>query len=152
MECLSILYIKATMVSVCVGSAWKILPVTARSLWSLYCKRRRKPPLNPSHHSTKRASHPSHRPSIFCLLLALPMSPHGISSIPPSFSPSHHPSTESLTLQLSARVGVVGGWRGGFFFQAVFGVESGQSMSTWIVDFPCKFYLGVGGRIYFPFS
>jgi hypothetical protein len=28
-----ILYIKAT-VSVCVGSAWKILPVTARSLWS----------------------------------------------------------------------------------------------------------------------
>jgi len=30
----NILYIKATMVSVCVGSAWKILPVTARSLWS----------------------------------------------------------------------------------------------------------------------
>jgi len=30
----SILYIKTTMVSVCVGSAWKILPVTARSLWS----------------------------------------------------------------------------------------------------------------------
>ncbi len=30
----SILYIKATVVSVCVGSAWKILPVTARSLWS----------------------------------------------------------------------------------------------------------------------
>jgi len=30
-----ILYIKATMVvSVCVGNAWKILPVTARSLWS----------------------------------------------------------------------------------------------------------------------
>jgi hypothetical protein len=29
-----ILYIKAT-VSVCVGSAWKILPVTARSLWCL---------------------------------------------------------------------------------------------------------------------
>jgi hypothetical protein len=30
---LTIIYIKATMVSVCVGSAWKILPVTARSLW-----------------------------------------------------------------------------------------------------------------------
>jgi hypothetical protein len=29
-----ILYIKATLVSVCVGSAWKILSVTARSLWS----------------------------------------------------------------------------------------------------------------------
>jgi hypothetical protein len=34
-----ILYIKANMVSVCLcgqklGSAWKILPVTARSLWS----------------------------------------------------------------------------------------------------------------------
>jgi len=30
-----ILNIKATMVvSVCVGSAWKILPITARSLWS----------------------------------------------------------------------------------------------------------------------
>jgi hypothetical protein len=28
--------IKATMVSVCVGSAWKILPVTTRSLWSWY--------------------------------------------------------------------------------------------------------------------
>jgi hypothetical protein len=32
-QVLSILYIKATVVSVCVGSAWKILPVTARSLW-----------------------------------------------------------------------------------------------------------------------
>jgi hypothetical protein len=52
---------------------------------------------------------------------------------------AHHPSTESLTLQLSTRVGVVGGWREGFFFQSVFGVESGQSMSTWTVDFPCKF-------------
>jgi len=32
----SILYIKATVVmSVCVGSAWKILSVTARSLWRL---------------------------------------------------------------------------------------------------------------------
>jgi hypothetical protein len=30
----SILYIKATVVSVCVGSAWKILSVTARSLWN----------------------------------------------------------------------------------------------------------------------
>jgi hypothetical protein len=30
----NILYIKATVVSVCVGSAWKILPVTTRSLWS----------------------------------------------------------------------------------------------------------------------
>jgi hypothetical protein len=29
-----ILYIKVTMY-VCVGSAWKILPVTARSLWSV---------------------------------------------------------------------------------------------------------------------
>jgi hypothetical protein len=39
----------------------------------------------------------------------------------PRLPAAHHPSTESLTLQLSARVGVVGGWRGGFFFQAVFG-------------------------------
>ncbi len=31
------------------------------------------------------ASHPSRRPFIFCLLLALPMSPRGISSIPSSF-------------------------------------------------------------------
>jgi hypothetical protein len=53
-------------------------------------------------------------------------------------------SLESLTLQLSAWVRVVGSWRRGFFFQAVFGVESGQSMSTWTVNFPCKFYLGVG--------
>ncbi len=30
----TILYIKATMVSVCMGSAWKILLVIARSLWS----------------------------------------------------------------------------------------------------------------------
>jgi hypothetical protein len=29
-----ILYIKATVVSVCVGSAWKIFPVTTCSLWS----------------------------------------------------------------------------------------------------------------------
>jgi hypothetical protein len=109
----------------------------------------------------------------------------------PRLPTAHHPSTESLTLQLFARVGVVGGWRGGFFFQAIFGVESGQSMSIWIVDsglsmqvlfgevggevfsfklylvwrvdspcplgqwtvdFPCKFYLGAKGRIYFPFS
>jgi len=32
----SILYIKTTVVSVCVGSVWKILPVTARSLWCLF--------------------------------------------------------------------------------------------------------------------
>ncbi len=38
------------------------------------------------------------------------------------------------------------------FFQAVFGVKSGQSTSTWTVDFPCKFYSGARGRIYFPFS
>jgi hypothetical protein len=33
-----VLYIKVTMfvhLSVCVGSAWKILPITARSLWSV---------------------------------------------------------------------------------------------------------------------
>jgi hypothetical protein len=30
---MEILYIKATVVSVCVGSVWKILPITARSLW-----------------------------------------------------------------------------------------------------------------------
>jgi hypothetical protein len=30
----NILYIKATVVYVCVGSAWKILPVTVCSLWS----------------------------------------------------------------------------------------------------------------------
>ncbi len=29
-----IIYIKVIMVSVCVGSAWKIIPVTARSMWS----------------------------------------------------------------------------------------------------------------------
>ncbi len=38
---------------------------------------------------------------------------------------------------------------GRFFFQAIFGVESGQSMSTWTVDFPCKFYLGTGGGFIF---
>jgi hypothetical protein len=59
---------------------------------------------------------------------------------------SHHPSTESLTLQLSAQVRVVGGWRGGFFCQAVFGVESGQ----W--TFHASFIWVWGGRIYFPFS
>jgi hypothetical protein len=80
-------------------------------------------------------------------------SPEAVRSVthPSVIRPS---SVRSLTLQLSARVGVVGGWRGGFFFQVVFGVESGQSMSTWkwTVAFPCKFYLGAGGRIYFPFS
>jgi hypothetical protein len=30
----AILYIKVTVVSVCVGSAWKILPITTCSLWS----------------------------------------------------------------------------------------------------------------------
>ncbi len=33
---LNILYIKTTVVFVCVGSAWKIFSITARSLWSLY--------------------------------------------------------------------------------------------------------------------
>ncbi len=33
-EHIDILYIKAT-VSICVGSAWKILSVTAHSLWSV---------------------------------------------------------------------------------------------------------------------
>ncbi len=46
----------------------------------------------------------------------------------------------------------MGGWRGGFFFRGVFGAKSGQSMSIWTMDFPCKFYLGAGGKIYFPFS
>jgi len=32
----TILYIKATVVFVCVGNAWKILPITARFMWSLY--------------------------------------------------------------------------------------------------------------------
>ncbi len=31
-----ILYIKTTVVFVCVGSVWKILLVTARSLWCLF--------------------------------------------------------------------------------------------------------------------
>ncbi len=31
---------------------------------------------------------------------------------------------------------------GRFFFQVVFGVESGLSMPTWTVDFPCKFFEG----------
>jgi hypothetical protein len=31
---MTILYIKATVVSICVGNAWKILPIIARSLWS----------------------------------------------------------------------------------------------------------------------
>jgi hypothetical protein len=52
----------------------------------------------------------------------------------PKLLAAHHPSTKSLTLQLSTQVGVVGGWRGGFFFQTIFGVESGQSMSTWTVE------------------
>ncbi len=36
----------------------------------------------------------------------------------PRLPATHHPSTESLTLQLSAWLGVVGGWRGGFFFSS----------------------------------
>jgi len=59
----------------------------------------------------------------------------------------------------SVLIWVVGaGGRGrGFFFQAVFGVESGLSSVHWTLDVPCKFYLGAGaggleGRIYFPFS
>ncbi len=58
--------------------------------------------------------------------MKLPLNPSGHPSVRHPSDPSHHPSIESLTLQLSARVGVVGGWRGGFFFQAVFGVDSGQ--------------------------
>jgi hypothetical protein len=61
----------------------------------------------------------------------------------PKLPDAHHPSTESLTLELFAWVGPVGGWRGGFFFQAVFGVESGQAMQV---------LFGPGGRIYFPFN
>jgi len=58
--------------------------------------------------------------------MKLPLNPSGHPSIRHPSGSSHHPSTESLTLQLSARVGVVGGWRGVFFFQVVFGVDSGQ--------------------------
>jgi len=63
-------------------------------------------------------------------------------------------SVRSLTLQLSARVGVVGGWRGGFFFQVVFGVESGQSMSTWTVDsgLSMQVLFGRGGEDLFSFQ
>jgi len=66
--------------------------------------------------------------------------------------PSHRPSPQSLTLQLSAWVGVVGGWKGGFFFQDVFGVESGQSMSTWTVDFSMQVLFGRWGGGGFGFS
>jgi hypothetical protein len=62
-------------------------------------------------------------------------------------------ATESLTLQFSAQLGVVGGWRGGFFLKLylVWRVDSPCPLGQWTVDFPCKFYLGAGGRIYFPF-
>jgi len=65
-----------------------------------------------------------------------------------SLPAAHHPSTKSLTLQLSAPVGVVGGWKGGFFFKLylVWRVESGQ----W--TFHASFIWAGGGRIYFPFS
>jgi hypothetical protein len=46
---------------------------------------------------------------------------------------------------LSLGVGVVRGWRGGFFFQVVFGVESGLSMSTWIVDSGLSIQVLLGG-------
>jgi hypothetical protein len=84
--------------------------------------------------------------------MKLPLNPFGHPSVRHPSSPSHHPSTESLTLQLSARVRVVGGrvkvvggWKGGFFSSCIWCGE-------WTMDFSCKFYLGAGGRIYFPFS
>jgi hypothetical protein len=46
----------------------------------------------------------------------------------PRLPTAHHPSTESLTLQLSARVWAVGGWKGGFFFKLYL---------VWRVDSPC---------------
>jgi hypothetical protein len=72
----------------------------------------------------------------------------------PRLPTAHHPSTKSLTLQLYARVGVVGGWRGGFFFQTIFGVESGQSMSTWTVDsgLSMQVLFGCGGEDLFSFQ
>ncbi len=77
------------------------------------------------------------------MLNELPVNPSGHPSVRHPSGPSHHPSTESLTLQLSARVGVVGGWRGGFLFQAVFGVESGLSMQV---------LFGRGGEDLFSFQ
>jgi hypothetical protein len=66
---------------------------------------------------------------------------------------AHHPFTESLTLQLFAWVGW---WEVGgevFFFQAVFGVESGQSMSTWTMDngLSMQVLFGRGGEDLFSF-
>jgi hypothetical protein len=78
--------------------------------------------------------------------MKLPLNSSGHPSVHHPFGPSHHPSTKSLTLQLSARVGVVAGWKGGFFFQVVYGVESGE----W--TFHASFIWAQGGRIYFPFS
>jgi len=87
--------------------------------------------------------------------MKLPLNP-SIWSASLQSGPSHHPSPESLTLQLSARVGVVGGWRGGFFFQAVFGVESGQSMSTSArgggFGFPFSQWEGPGCLAFIPFK
>jgi hypothetical protein len=72
----------------------------------------------------------------------------------PRLPAAHHPFTKSLTLQLSARVGVVGGWRGIFFFQVVFGVESGQAMSTWTMDsgISMQVLFGRGGEDLFCFQ
>jgi hypothetical protein len=58
----------------------------------------------------------------------------------PRLPTAHHPSTESLTLELSARWGW---WEVGgevFFFKLYL---------VWRVDSPCKFYLGGGGRFIF---
>jgi hypothetical protein len=65
-------------------------------------------------------------------------------------SATHHPSTESLTLQLSARVGVVGG----FFLKLylVWRVDNPCPLGQWTVEFPCNFYLGVGGKDLFSFQ
>jgi len=69
------------------------------------------------------------------------------SSIPPSSVRSVTPSLywESDTIAFCPRGGG-GRLEGRFFFSSC--IWCGQ----WTVDFPCKFYLGTGGRIYFPFS
>jgi hypothetical protein len=70
----------------------------------------------------------------------------------PTLLAAHHPSIESLTLQLSTRVGVVGGWRGGFFFSSCIWcggwtvhvhLDSGLSMQV---------LFGHGGGFFFHFS
>jgi hypothetical protein len=43
-------------------------------------------------------------------------------------------------------LGVGGRLEGRFFFQAVFGVDSGLSSVHLDMDFPCKFFLGGGGE------